>query len=205
VIKGTAVNNDGAQKVGYLARSVDGQAACIAEALAVANVDANTVDYVECHGTGTPMGDPIEVAALSHAFRGSTDRTGYCRIGSVKSNIGHLDMAAGVASLIKVALSLQHRELPASLNFECNNPSLALETSPFVVNSTLTEWTKALDTPGEPVLIRSVSAAPTRLRFSKRCRLVPRRLGPLTGGGSSRSRAAIALPSMQTRRDWPPI
>ena len=147
VIKGTAVNNDGAQKVGYLAPSVDGQAACIAEALAVADVGADTVEYVECHGTGTPMGDPIEVAALSHAFRGSTDRTGYCRIGSVKSNIGHLDTAAGVASLIKVALSLQHREFPPSLNFERNNPSLALETSPFVVNSTLTEWTKALDTP----------------------------------------------------------
>ena len=147
VIKGTAVNNDGAQKVGYLAPSVEGQAACIAEALAVADVGADSVDYVECHGTGTPMGDPIEVAALTQAFRGSTDRTGYCRIGSVKSNIGHLDTAAGVASLIKVALSLHHRELPASLNFERNNPSLALETSPFVVNSTLTEWTTALATP----------------------------------------------------------
>ena len=98
VVKGSAINNDGAQKAGYLAPSVEGQARCIAEAQAVADITADTVDYVECHGTGTYLGDPIEVAALTEAFRETTDETGFCKIGSVKTNIGHLDTAAGVAS-----------------------------------------------------------------------------------------------------------
>ena len=140
VIRGTAVNNDGSQKVGYLAPSVDGQAACIADALAVADVEADSVTYVECHGTGTAMGDPIEVAALTQAFREGTDRTGFCGIGSVKTNIGHLDTAAGVASLIKASLALQHRQLPPSLNYELPNPRIDFEGSPFYVNSTLQEW-----------------------------------------------------------------
>lgn len=112
VVKGTAVNNDGAAKAGYLAPSVDGQARAVAEAHAVAGITADTVAYVECHGTGTYLGDPIEVAALTQAFRETTDKTGYARIGSVKTNIGHLDTAAGVASLIKVGLALHHKELP---------------------------------------------------------------------------------------------
>ncbi|MGH9138270.1 MAG: type I polyketide synthase [Acidimicrobiales bacterium] len=141
VIKGTAVNNDGTQKVGYLAPSVDGQAACVAEALAVAEVDPATISYVECHGTGTPVGDPIEIAALTQAFRaGGEQRTGWCRIGSVKTNIGHLDTAAGVASLIKVALAMRNGAIPPSLNFEQPNPLLEIDSSPFVVNDSLTEW-----------------------------------------------------------------
>ena len=147
VVKGTAVNNDGAQKVGYLAPSVDGQAACITEALAVADVDAESISYVECHGTGTPMGDPIEVAALTQAFRTGSDKTGYCRIGSVKTNIGHLDTAAGAASLIKVSLALRNRALPASLNFEQPNPALELDQSPFTVNDHLVDWHREGDGP----------------------------------------------------------
>lgn len=140
VIKGTAVNNDGAAKAGYLAPSVDGQAKAIAEAHAVAGVPADTIDYVECHGTGTYLGDPIEVAALSQAFAASTQDTGFCRIGSVKTNIGHLDTAAGVASLIKVALALKHRQLPPSLGYEAPNPAIDFESSPFLVNDTLRDW-----------------------------------------------------------------
>ncbi|MDO8903168.1 type I polyketide synthase [Hydrogenophaga sp.] len=140
VIKGTAVNNDGAAKAGYLAPSVDGQAKAIAEAQAVAGVSADTIDYVECHGTGTFLGDPIEVAALTQAFQETTSETGFCRIGSVKTNIGHLDTAAGVASLIKVALALKHRELPPSLGYERPNPSIDFDGSPFQVNHTLTPW-----------------------------------------------------------------
>jgi acyl transferase domain-containing protein/NAD(P)-dependent dehydrogenase (short-subunit alcohol dehydrogenase family)/acyl carrier protein len=140
VIKGTAVNNDGTQKVGYLAPSVDGQAACVAEALAVADVDPETISYIECHGTGTNMGDPIEIAALTQAFRVSTDKTGYCRVGSVKTNIGHLDTAAGVASLIKVAMAMRHGEIPPSLNFEETNPRIDFENSPFYVNDRLSDW-----------------------------------------------------------------
>ena len=140
IIRGTAINNDGASKVGYLAPSVDGQAAAMAEAYAVADVSAETIDYVECHGTGTYMGDPIEVSGLTQAFRQTTEEKGFCRIGSVKTNIGHLDTAAGVASLIKVALSLQNAQMPPSLNFESPNPNIDFENSPFVVNSELTPW-----------------------------------------------------------------
>ncbi len=140
IIKGTAVNNDGADKAGYLAPSVGGQAAAIADALAIGEVEADTIDYVECHGTGTYLGDPIEVAALTEAFRETTDAVGFCRIGSVKTNIGHTDTAAGVASLIKAALALSHRQIPASLGYEKPNPAIAFEGSPFVVNDRLSEW-----------------------------------------------------------------
>ncbi|WP_435257491.1 type I polyketide synthase [Thioclava sp. FR2] len=140
IIKGTAVNNDGAAKAGYLAPSVDGQAACVAEAQAISGVSSDQVSYVECHGTGTYLGDPIEVAALTSAFRETGDGVGHCRIGSVKTNIGHLDTAAGVASLIKVAMALKHRELPPSLGFEKPNPSIDFETSPFRVNDRLLDW-----------------------------------------------------------------
>lgn len=140
VLKGSAVNNDGAAKAGYLAPSVDGQARAIAEAQAVAGVTADTVSYVECHGTGTFLGDPIEVSALTAAFRETTDATGYCRIGSVKTNIGHLDTAAGVASLIKAALALHHRQMPPSLGYEAPNPAIDFAKSPFTVNDQLTDW-----------------------------------------------------------------
>jgi acyl transferase domain-containing protein len=131
VIKGSAVNNDGSGKVNYLAPSVDGQAAAIAEAIALANIDASTIDYVEAHGTGTRIGDPIEVTALTQAFRQTTDEKQFCGLGSVKTNIGHLDTAAGVAAFIKVVQSLRHRQIPASLNYKAPNPMLNLADSPF--------------------------------------------------------------------------
>ncbi|PYG29527.1 type I polyketide synthase [Pelagimonas varians] len=140
VIKGTAVNNDGAQKAGYLAPSVDGQAKAVAEAHAIADVTADTVDYVECHGTGTYLGDPIEIAALTQAFSETSDKLGHCRIGSVKTNIGHLDTAAGVASMIKATMALHHKQMPPSLGFEAPNPAIDFENSPFRVNDRLTEW-----------------------------------------------------------------
>ncbi|MFB6888769.1 beta-ketoacyl synthase N-terminal-like domain-containing protein [Kitasatospora sp. NPDC056327] len=140
VVLGSAVNNDGSLKAGYTAPSVAGQAAVITEALAVAGVDAGSVGYVEAHGTGTALGDPIELAALTRAFRESTDATGYCAIGSVKSNIGHLDAAAGVAALIKTVLALRQEAIPASLHFTKPNPELDLDTSPFFVNDRLRPW-----------------------------------------------------------------
>jgi acyl transferase domain-containing protein/thioesterase domain-containing protein len=140
IIKGSAVNNDGSSKVGYLAPSVDGQAAAVAEAIGISGVDADSIGYVECHGTATPVGDPIEIAALTQAFRESTDKTGFCYVGSVKTNIGHLDTAAGVASLIKASLALEHGQIPPSLNFEAPNPTIAFDGSPFKVASSLVEW-----------------------------------------------------------------
>jgi acyl transferase domain-containing protein len=120
VIKGSAVNNDGSQKVGFTAPSVDGQAEVIAEALALAEVEPGQISYVETHGTGTALGDPIEMAALTQAFRSATDKKQFCAIGSVKTNVGHLDAAAGVAGLIKTVLALWHGQIPPSLHFrEC--------------------------------------------------------------------------------------
>ncbi|WP_366914608.1 beta-ketoacyl synthase N-terminal-like domain-containing protein [Roseovarius sp.] len=140
VVKGSAINNDGAAKAGYLAPSVDGQAAAVARAIDTAGVTADSIGYVECHGTGTYLGDPIEVAALTEAYRKTTDKSGFCRIGSVKTNIGHLDTAAGVASLIKTSLALHHKAMPPSLSFEKPNPTIDFETSPFRVNDRLTQW-----------------------------------------------------------------
>jgi acyl transferase domain-containing protein/acyl carrier protein len=146
VIIGSAVNNDGPAKVGYAAPSVEGQAAVIAEAQAVAGIEADTITYIEAHGTGTPLGDPVELAALTQAFRISTDKQGFCAIGSVKTNIGHLDAAAGVAGLIKTVLALRHKMLPPSLHFEQPNPKIDFDNSPFYVNTKLSEW-KAGPTP----------------------------------------------------------
>ena len=140
VVKGSAINNDGASKAGYMAPSVEGQARAIAEALAVADVDARSIDYVEAHGTGTAVGDPIELAALTQAFRETTDDSGFCRIGSVKPNIGHLDTAAGVASFIKTVLALDRGQLPASLWYQRPNPEIDFERSPFRVNAEVTPW-----------------------------------------------------------------
>ena len=140
VILGSAINNDGARKVGYLAPSVEGQAEVIAEALNFAGVDAADISYVETHGTGTVVGDPIEVRALTQAFRKFTSRDGYCGIGSLKTNVGHLDAAAGVAGLMKTVLALEHRQIPASLHFQNLNPHVELNGSPFFVNSQLSDW-----------------------------------------------------------------
>ncbi len=143
VILGTAINNDGSRKIGFTAPSVDGQAAVIADALAVADVEASSISYVEAHGTGTTLGDPIEIAALTKAFRESTEDSGYCAIGALKTNIGHLDAGAGVAGLIKTALALKHKQIPASLNFKQPNPQIDFANSPFYVNDKLRAWETA--------------------------------------------------------------
>ena len=140
VIKGFAVNNDGKEKVGYTAPSVNGQAQVIAEALAMADVSPESISYVEAHGTGTSLGDPIEITALTQAFREVTNARQFCAIGSVKSNFGHLNTAAGVVGLIKTALALKHRQIPPSLHFTQPNPMLDLENSPFYVNVELKKW-----------------------------------------------------------------
>ncbi len=140
VIKGSALNNDGALKVGFTAPSVEGQAAVIVQAQAVAGVDPETISYVEAHGTATPLGDPIEIAALTQAFRVGTEKKSFCRIGSIKSSIGHLNTAAGVAGLIKTVLMLKHRTLPPTLHFTQPNPAIDFENSPFIVNDRLTPW-----------------------------------------------------------------
>ncbi|MDJ0620297.1 MAG: SDR family NAD(P)-dependent oxidoreductase [Calothrix sp. MO_192.B10] len=142
VIKGSAINNDGASKVGYSAPSVEGQAAVIADALAIAEIEANTIDYVEAHGTGTALGDPIEIAALTQAFGETNDQKekSVCAIGSVKTNIGHLAEAAGISGLIKTVLALKHQQIPPTLHFQQANPNIDLENSPFYVNTKLSQW-----------------------------------------------------------------
>ena len=140
VIVGSATNNDGSLKVSYTAPSVAGQAEVIVEAMGNADVEPETITYVEAHGTATALGDPTEVSALTRAFRSGTQKKGFCAIGSVKSNIGHLDAAGGVAGLIKTVLALKHKEIPPSLHFERPNPNIDFENSPFYVNSKLSEW-----------------------------------------------------------------
>jgi amino acid adenylation domain-containing protein len=147
VIKGSAINNDGAIKVGYTAPSVEGQAKVISEAQTIAGVSPETISYIETHGTGTKLGDPIEMAALNKAFRTKTQNNGLCAIGSVKTNIGHTDTAAGVTGLIKTSLALKHQALPPSLHFEQANPQIDFANSPFYVNTELTEWKKINGTP----------------------------------------------------------
>ncbi|HZF37792.1 MAG TPA: SDR family NAD(P)-dependent oxidoreductase, partial [Blastocatellia bacterium] len=140
VIKGSAINNDGSWKIGYTAPSIDGQAEVIAEAMALAGVSPETISYVETHGTGTSLGDPVEISALTQAFGAATKKKGFCAIGSVKPNIGHLNTAAGVASLIKTTLALNHKLIPPSLHFQEPNPQIDFENSPFRVNTDLVEW-----------------------------------------------------------------
>ncbi|MBF2003590.1 MAG: type I polyketide synthase, partial [Synechococcales cyanobacterium M58_A2018_015] len=148
VIKGSAINNDGAQKVSYTAPSVEAQASVIRAAHLMAEVEPDSISYIEAHGTGTALGDPIELAALTQVFRQTShpqpDQQPFCAIGSLKPNIGHLDTAAGVASLIKTVLALQHQQLPPSLHFRQPQPHTDLDHSPFFVNTRLTPWT------GEP-------------------------------------------------------
>ncbi|NJK58277.1 MAG: SDR family NAD(P)-dependent oxidoreductase [Pleurocapsa sp. SU_5_0] len=140
VIKGSAINNDGAMKVGYTAPSEEGQTRVIKAAQIMAEVEPETITYIEAHGTGTPLGDPIEVAAMTEAFRASNSKKGYCAIGSVKTNVGHLDAAAGITGFIKTVLSLDRQLLPPSINFESPNPQIDFANSPFYVNTELSEW-----------------------------------------------------------------
>ena len=140
VVLGSAVNNDGGLKAGFTAPSVVGQASVIAEAIANADVEPDTIGYVEAHGTATILGDPIEIEGLTRAFRQRTERRQFCAIGSVKSNIGHLDTAAGVAGFVKTVLALHHRALPPSLHFERPNPRIDFAPTPFFVNTSLADW-----------------------------------------------------------------
>jgi amino acid adenylation domain-containing protein len=140
VIRGVGLNNDGSDKVGYTAPSLKGQMGVIRQALDMADIDPDTISYIEAHGTGTPLGDPIEVGALTRVFRERTPRKGFCAIGSVKTNVGHLNTAAGVCGLIKTVLALENRQLPPSLNFENPNPEIDFGKSPFFVNTRLQEW-----------------------------------------------------------------
>ncbi len=140
VIKGTAINNDGGAKVGYMSPSGDGQASVAAEALAVSNVSAESITYVEAHGTATELGDPIEIVGLNQAFRGERPRPRTCAVGSVKTNVGHLQIASGVAGFIKTALALYHAQIPATLHFEKPNPAIDFDNTPFYINTELTDW-----------------------------------------------------------------
>ena len=140
VIKGSAINNDGREKVSYLAPSVTGQANVISEALSVADVDASSIGYVETHGTGTKLGDPIEVEALKQAYGPYDCKAGACAIGSVKPNVGHLDTASGVCGLIKAVYALREKKIPPSIGFKELNPSITLKGSPFYVNTVLKDW-----------------------------------------------------------------
>lgn len=140
VIRGYATNNDGGAKVSYTAPSVAGQAEVISLALAMADVDPRTIGYVEAHGTATPIGDPIEIAGISTAYRAYTADTGYCAIGSVKANLGHLDVASGAIGLIKTALAVHEGVLPPSINFTRPNPRIDFSNSPFYVNTELRTW-----------------------------------------------------------------
>lgn len=141
VIKGSAINNDGSLKAGYTAPSVEGQARAIASALAHAGIAPETVSYIETHGTGTHLGDPIEIAALNEVYRSQIQAQASCAIGSLKTNIGHADTAAGIAGLLKVILALQHQLLPPSLHYSQANPQIDFAHSPFYVNTALAPWT----------------------------------------------------------------
>lgn len=140
IIRGIATNNDGNLKVGFTAPSVEGQTEAIMLAQGLAEVEPDSIDYVETHGTGTAIGDPIEITALTQAFRAGTDKNQFCAIGSVKTNVGHLDSAAGSAGLIKTALALKHKQMPPSLHFEAPNPQINFADSPFFVNNEPRPW-----------------------------------------------------------------
>ncbi|MCP5053644.1 MAG: amino acid adenylation domain-containing protein, partial [bacterium] len=145
VIKGSALNNDGAGRVGFTAPGIEGQAGAIRKALQRAGIEAESISYVETHGTATHMGDPIEIEALKKAF--NSTRKGFCAIGSVKTNIGHLDSASGAAGFIKTVMALKHRVIPPSLHYQNPNPAIDFENSPFRVNTRTMEWKSATGSP----------------------------------------------------------
>ena len=153
LLLGAGINNDGSDKFGYAAPSRKGQADAIAMAYAVAGVDPASIGYVECHGTGTPLGDPIEVGALAQAFDQGVPRTSPCLISSVKGNVGHLDVAAGVTGLVKAALCLDRGQISGTLHYSEPNPQLDLANTPFVVSGELTQWPR-----GEAIRRAGVSA-----------------------------------------------
>lgn len=140
VVRGVALNNDGHDKASFTAPSVQGQATVVAMAIADAGIETESISYIETHGTATPIGDPIEIEALATAFRNQTDKKQFCAIGSIKSNFGHLTAAAGVAGMIKTILSLQHKQIPATLHYKNPNPAIDFNNSPFYVNAELSDW-----------------------------------------------------------------
>ncbi|GBE93213.1 beta-ketoacyl synthase [Nostoc cycadae WK-1] len=170
VIKGSATNNDGSQKVSYTAPRIESQAKVIRTAQVVAEVPPETITYIEAHGTGTSLGDPIEIAALTEAFRASTEKSGFCAIGSLKTNTGHLDAAAGIAGLIKTVLALQHQKIPPSLHYQAPNPQIDFANSPFYVNTQLipihekSDANKASRIKSQPVIEATIDV----FNFSKR-------------------------------------
>lgn len=143
VIRGWGLNNDGNRKPSYTAPSIEGQVDAVAKAHKMAGIDGDTITYIEAHGTGTSLGDPIEIDALSQVFRRTSTEKQYCAIGSVKTNVGHLDCVAGIAGLVKTALAIKHKQIPASLNFEQPNPKIDFANSPFFVNTELSDWPTA--------------------------------------------------------------
>ncbi|HSI05478.1 MAG TPA: type I polyketide synthase, partial [Myxococcota bacterium] len=153
LLVGTALNNDGGEKASFMAPSSSGQSAVVSLALDNAGVSARDIDYVETHGTATPIGDPIEVDGLTKAYRKHTDDVGYCGLGSVKTNIGHTVAAAGVAGVIKTALALHHQLIPASLHFEKPNPAIDFQSSPFTVVAKAKRWPR-----GERTRLAGVSS-----------------------------------------------
>ncbi len=185
VIKGSAINNDGSVKVGYLAPGVEGQVDAIREALKASRLSARDIGYVEAHGTGTSVGDPIELTALDQAFSEQTSDKQFCGVGSVKSNIGHLGEAAAGASLIKVALALKNKKIPPSLGYEKPNPRFPLEESPFFVNASLREW----DGDGRPLRagITALGAGGTN------CHLILEEPPPPLPGEGGRARQLLTL------------
>ncbi len=229
VIRGTAVNNDGADKVGYTAPSVHGQARAIADALGVAEVEPATVTAIEAHGTGTPLGDPIEVRALADVFGSRTDRTGFCALSAVKANIGHLDSAAGVAGLIKAVLQLREGELAPIPGFESPNPEIDFARTPFYVPAEAQPW-KSNGTPrrigvssfgmggtNAHVVLEEAPERPPRARAERPVQVLPlsardpRALDELTASLAARLRddaaalelADVAYTLQSGRRDLP--
>ena len=185
LIRGSAINNDGRDKIGYTAPSIEGQSAVIAEALDVAQVDVETISMVEAHGTGTSLGDPIEVMALTRAHRRQTDRRQYAAIGSLKSNVGHIDAAAGTAGIIKAALSLHHEQIPPSINFTAPNPQIDFESSPFFVNTELRQWPRAEAPRRATVSSFGLGGTNAHLVLEE---------APLAAASPSPSRSALLLP-----------
>lgn len=145
IIKGSAINNDGNRKLGYMSPSIDGQIECARKALIMSKVESDSISYIEAHGTGTKLGDPVELKALEQAYRLPSGKK--CAIGSVKSNVGHLDVASGVAGLIKVLLSLDQKKIPASINFKKGNENIDFNKSPFYINDTLKSWKQTDENP----------------------------------------------------------
>nr|UPA71921.1 phthiocerol synthesis polyketide synthase type I PpsE [Streptomyces sp.] len=190
VVRGSAVTNDGSGRIGFTAPSVEGQAAAVREAQLTAGVDARTVTYVEAHGTATPLGDPIEVAALTQAFRADTDEQGFCSIGSVKTNIGHADAAAGAAGFIKTVLALGHRRIPPSLHFAEPNPQIDFESGPFKVATELADWE-----PGD-LLVRRAGVSSFAVG-GVNCHLVLEE-APRRSPGESERRAHLLVHSART-------